>query len=761
MTFTPTLLGSEPGTLAVADSASNSPQTTTLTGTGTIPVTLSVSSLYLGTAVAGNTSAAKSVTLTNHENVALAFSNIATSGDFAIASNTCGTGIAAGAKCTVGVTFSPTALGVRAGALTFSDNAANSPQAVSLTGTGSSPVTVSPASLTLASTPVGRTSAARVVTLKNHLTTSLTVSTPLATGNFAVASNTCGASVGPGLTCTVGVTFTPTLIGARTGSLTIPYSAPGGPTEVALSGTGNPGLISITVTPANPTILLRQTQQFTATGHFERGSPQDLTASVTWSSSAPGVATINAAGLASAVVEGPTTIEAAFGVINGSTTLTVTSDAFVFTGSMINPYAAQTATLLNNGMALMAGGANGSGNFASAELYNLATGTFTPTGNMNDSRQMDTATLLNNGLVLIAGGFNIGSLSSAELYNPATGTFSYTTASLNTARINHTATLLNNGLVLMAGGWDPGMLASAELYDSATGTFSYTTGSLNTARWEHTATLLNDGWVLLAGGNDSSGNCLASAELYDPATETFSYTTGSLNTARGGQTATLLNDGTVLMAAGSDSSGVLASAELYNPSTETFATTGSLNTARRYHTATLLNNGMVLIAGGMDSSSNPIAKAELYDPSTGTFSYSTGSMNDARFWQMATLLNNGMVLMAGGAGWIGPRAIGTLSTAELYEAATLTPPNLESIAVTPGTFTLSPGGTQQFIATGTFSDGRTQQLASVTWSSSNPAVAQISNDTSNHGMGLAIAAGTVTITATDGSVSGTATLTVP
>ena len=80
------------------------------------------------------------------------------------------------------------------------------------------------------------------------------------------------------------------------------------------------------------------------------------------------------------------------------------------------------------------------------------------------------------------------------------------------------------------------------------------------------------------------------------------------------------------------------------------------------------------------------------------------------------------------------------ASAELYEPATLTPPDLESIAITPERSTLSPGETQRFIATGTFSDGSTQQLASVTWSSSDPAVAQISNDASNHGVGLAIAA---------------------
>jgi hypothetical protein len=223
-------------------------------------------------------------------------------------------------------------------------------------------------------------------------------------------------------------------------------------------------------------------------------------------------------------------------------------------------------------------------------------GTFVTTGSMSTARTIHTATLLNNGQVLIAGGNNsVGNLASAELYNPVTGTFT-PTGSMTTARNYQTATLLNNGMVLIAGGQGGSTLASAELYDPATGTFT-STGSMTTARILNTATLLNNGMVLVAGGNGTGTGAAATAELYDPATGTFT-STGSMTTARAFHTATLLNNGMVLVAGGELNNTYFSTAELYDPATGTFTSTGSMATARGAHTATLLNTGMVLVAGG-------------------------------------------------------------------------------------------------------------------------------------------------------------------
>lgn len=99
--------------------------------------TVSPTSLSFGTVAVGNTSAPQTVTVKNHEQITLNFTSILTTAGFAIKNNTCGASIAAGATCAVSVTFSPTASGPATGALTFTDDAGNNPQVVSLSGTGS------------------------------------------------------------------------------------------------------------------------------------------------------------------------------------------------------------------------------------------------------------------------------------------------------------------------------------------------------------------------------------------------------------------------------------------------------------------------------------------------------------------------------------------------------------------------------------------------------------------------------------------------
>ncbi|MGB9235601.1 MAG: choice-of-anchor tandem repeat GloVer-containing protein, partial [Terriglobales bacterium] len=136
VTFTPTAAGKLTGTLTFTDNAPNSPQAVALLGTGIAPAALTPATATYAKQKVGTTSAAKTFTLTNDQTAALTGIAISTSGDFAVSAKTCTTSLASKAKCTISVTFTPTATGTRTGKLSVSDSASNSPQASSLTGTG-------------------------------------------------------------------------------------------------------------------------------------------------------------------------------------------------------------------------------------------------------------------------------------------------------------------------------------------------------------------------------------------------------------------------------------------------------------------------------------------------------------------------------------------------------------------------------------------------------------------------------------------------
>ncbi len=240
-------------------------------------------------------------------------------------------------------------------------------------------------------------------------------------------------------------------------------------------------------------------------------------------------------------------------------------------------------------------------------IDSLESGTksFAGTGTMNVPREGHTATLLTNGMVLVAGGVStFGYTNKAELYNPAVGTWALT-GSLPMNLAGHTATVLNNGKVLVAGGANSvNDFSSSELYNPVTATWATTANSMTSAREGAAATLLPSGSVLVTGGLStfSITGVTSSSDIYNPSTGPWATTSaGNMTTARCGHTSTLLANGLVLIAGGENTSGVLSSAEFYNPSQPfylAFSSASSMGTARFGATATLLPNGMVLVAGG-------------------------------------------------------------------------------------------------------------------------------------------------------------------
>jgi sugar lactone lactonase YvrE len=137
--FVPTAPGSVTGTLSISDNAGGSPQTVSLTGTGTAPLaSLSLTTLTFAALPVNSISNAQAVTLSNAGNVGLSIASITTSGNFA-QTNNCGSSVAANSSCTINVTFTPLAGGPLTGTLTITDNDDNtmgSMQTVSLSGTG-------------------------------------------------------------------------------------------------------------------------------------------------------------------------------------------------------------------------------------------------------------------------------------------------------------------------------------------------------------------------------------------------------------------------------------------------------------------------------------------------------------------------------------------------------------------------------------------------------------------------------------------------
>lgn len=317
-----------------------------------------------------------------------------------------------------------------------------------------------------------------------------------------------------------------------------------------------------------------------------------------------------------------------------------TSGTWTVTSQMANSEENATATLLQNGTVLSAGGdLGGIGvGIKNAQIYGPAANVWKKTGNMNVVRYGHSSTLLPNGQVLIAGGgnatypnFNV--LSTAELYDPTTGTFTQT-GKMSIGHYGHTATLLPNGRVLVTGGMFVYWLRNrrgactnaAELYDPASTTWS-SAGSMSTVRCGATATLLPSGKVLVAGGGSS--------DLYDPATNSWSPS-GAMVGNRAGHSAVLLQTGKVLIA------GPDTTAELYDPATGTWSATGGQLYSHPYVTMVLLANGKALLAGN-----NTAGNCELYDPFAGTWS-PTGNLNHQRSNFPVTLLSDGRVLVVGG-----------------------------------------------------------------------------------------------------------------
>ena len=284
-----------------------------------------------------------------------------------------------------------------------------------------------------------------------------------------------------------------------------------------------------------------------------------------------------------------------------------------------------------------------------------------------------TATALDDGRVLLAGGGGSTGIVSVPgdrlyLFDPQTQKFSTSQATLQSVRAGHTATLLSDGRVLLVGGSNDlsEPLATVDIYDPVTDTVSVG-APMPGARVAHTATLLADGRVFVAGGANGFnladplaglGNILESTLVYNPTANSWSNGP-NLPDPRVGHAASRLNDGRVLLTGGLVVTNVIfigpvpsitSDARYYNPSTNSLSNAPDFGGARALHAQTTLSDGRVLVAGG--ATIDILTLGVTVFNSTRVFNAggwsNAGNLTNPRVYAQAVELAGGAVAVVGG-----------------------------------------------------------------------------------------------------------------
>jgi len=236
--------------LMVLSNCSSFPSSSTGAQTPVVSLPMNVA---FGSVPQGVTSPTMTVTLMNTGKGSLTFtSNPAISGtnaaDFAITAATCSTvnQVGAGGSCTVTLTFKPSTMNAESASLNFADNATPSPQSVALTGTGTAPAPVvvfSTPQVNFGPVAKGTTSMSMNVGVMNSGNAALIFSSNPSLsgtnpGDFSITNSSCSTAtqVAAGLTCTVTLTFTPSMTGMESATLNFADNATPGMQSVSLLG---------------------------------------------------------------------------------------------------------------------------------------------------------------------------------------------------------------------------------------------------------------------------------------------------------------------------------------------------------------------------------------------------------------------------------------------------------------------------------------------------------------------------------------------
>src|SRR5579859_51112 len=696
---------------------------------------LTPTSLSFANQIVNTTSAAQAVTLKNNQTTTLTISGITTSGDYA-QTNNCGTSLAAGASCTINVTFKPTATGTRTGTLTVTDSGNDSPQTASLSGTG---IALTSISVTPANPSVPNGLQQQFTATGTYSDNSQQNLTSTVTWSSSATSIATINSAGLASTVAQGTSTITATSGSINGSTTLTVIAP--------------ALVSIAVTPANPSVALGFTQQFTATGTYSDNSQQNLTSTVTWSSSPSTIATINSSGLASTSAQGTTTIKATSGAISGSTTLTVTAPALV----------SIAVTPANPSVALG------------------FTQQFTATGTYSDNSQQNlTSTVTwSSSLSTIA---TINSSGLASTSAQGTTTIKATSGAISgSTTLTVTAPVLQSIAVTPA---NPSVALGLTQQFTATGTYSDNSQQnlTSTVTWSSSlstiATINSSGLASTSAQGTTtikatSGAISGSTTLTvtAPVLQSIAVTPANPSVALG-----LTQQFTATGTYSDNSQQNLTSTVTWSSSLSTIATinsSGLASTVAQGTTTITATSGTIsgsttltvtapVLQSIAVTPANPSVALGLTQQFTATGTYSDNSQQNLTStvtWSsspstVATINSSGLASTSAQGTTTIKATSGAISGSTTL---TVTAPVLQSIAVTPANPSVALGLTQQFTATGTYSDNSQQNLTStVTWSSSLSTIATINSS----GLASTVAQGTTTITATSGTISGSTTLTV-
>jgi trimeric autotransporter adhesin len=533
--------------------------------------------------------------------------------------------------------------------------------------------------------------------------------------------------------------------------------------------TVNAALVSIAVTPANPSVAAVPLQQFTATGNYSDGSTQNLTASVTWGSSNTTAATISGSaptqGLANALATGSTTVLATLGAISGSTTLTVTSA--VVTSISVSPINADiplgiaqqftaTGTFSDSSVQDITGAVTWKSSvtsIASITVSGLATGLNVGSTNISATLGpvMGSAPLLVNAANLssIAITPSNGSIAQGTTIQlMATGTFN----DGGTRNLTHQVSWSSSDTTVATIGAGTGIASGQPR--SVTGT-TIITATLGSATQSVNLTITN-ATITSISVTPSAATIPIGAQKGFTATGLFSDSTTQDITANSHWTSNNASVATV----GSGGGATLTATAIANGTANINASFGGVSD---FSILTVDTAALVSLAISPANSILSPGSSASYN-AMGTFSDGSHmSMNGAVTWTssnslVATVLQSGTVTgQSAGTTTIKVQSGAISATANLVvEGSTLS-----SLQVFPANSSVPESIAAGFTVIGTFANGDTLNLTGVAvWTSSAPSVATISNAAGSQGQAIGSAPGNTVISALFAGQVGTASLTV-